>query len=127
MFEDKYQDITLRRIISLLPHKADGSLVHGARTELMDYLGIPRNTFAEWVGERSRSYRNYLYQIAVKYDVSIEWLLGKTDIKKSPAVAETTTEEVSPLRQTAIELLNQLDEAQLANFVGLFSSFRKQK
>ena len=75
-------DIMLERILSLLPKKADGSLVHGARTSFAKSIGAPSNIFAEWIAGRNNSYRNYLYQISAKYNVSVEWLRGETDEKE---------------------------------------------
>jgi hypothetical protein len=77
-------DITLERILSLLPRKPDGKLVHGARSEFARSIELPSNIFAEWISGRNASYKNYLYQIADKYNVSVEWLKGETDIKEKP-------------------------------------------
>ena len=77
-------DITLERIISLLPQK-NGKPEHGAKTIMARELGLPPNIFAEWIGDRNKSYTKYLYQISEKYNVSVEWLKGETDIKEKPA------------------------------------------
>ena len=77
-------DITLERILSLLPQK-NGKPVHGAKTSLARDLEIPPNIFAEWTSGRNKSYFKYLYQISEKYNVSVEWLKGETDIKEKPA------------------------------------------
>ena len=87
-------DITLERILSLLPRKPDGKFVHGVKKELAVFLGLPHNTVMAWENGNSRSYRNYLYQIAEKYNVSVEWLKGETDIKEkvAPAIGDDFTE-----------------------------------
>lgn len=72
-------DITLERILSLIPKKPDGKFVHGAKKDFADSLGLPSNIVAEWISGRNKSYPNYLYEIAAKYDVSVEWLKGETD------------------------------------------------
>ena len=77
-------DITLERILSLLPQK-NGKPVHGAKTSLARELEIPPNIFAEWTSGRNKSYNKYLYQISDKYNVSVEWLKGETDVKEKPA------------------------------------------
>lgn len=82
-------DEVLKRIESLLPRKPDGSLVHGCKKELTDFLGLPSNTMAEWLSGRNRSYRNYIARVAEFYGVSANWILGigETDeIKKDPSV-----------------------------------------
>ena len=74
-------DITLERILSLLPQGKNGKPAHGSKSALARELGLPSNIFAEWVGGRNKSYSNYLYPIAAKYNVSVEWLKGETDEK----------------------------------------------
>ena len=90
-------DKTLERIISLLPTKPDGSLKHGARTEFAKSIGAPGNIFAEWMAGRNGSYKNYIYQIADKYNVSVEWLKGESDQKEkssTPVGAELDAETI---------------------------------
>lgn len=78
-------DKTLERILSLLPHKPDGTLEHGARKEFAQSIGLKNgNLISDWTKGRTNSYNNYLYEIAAKYDVSVEWLRGETD-ERSPA------------------------------------------
>lgn len=73
-------DITLERILSLLPRKADGKLLHGARKEFAQSIGLKNgNLVTDWINGRTNSYKNYLYEIAAKYGVSVEWLRGETD------------------------------------------------
>lgn len=79
-------DITLERIMSLLPKKQGGGIQHGAKKEFARNLGLSGSqVISDWVSGRSTSYKNYLYQISEKYDVSVEWLKGETDIKSKPA------------------------------------------
>ncbi len=114
-------DVMLERIISLLPTKPDGSLVHGARTTFAKSIGAPSNIFAEWIAGRNNSYRNYLYQIAAKYGVSVEWLKGETD-EKSPAP------EGAELSEETMELiLKQLSPAQLADLMGKVAQELKER
>ena len=77
-------DITLEHILSLIPKKPNGDFVHGAKKEFCEKIGAPTNIVNEWVRGVSKSYRNYLYQIAAVYHVSVEWLKGETD-EKNPA------------------------------------------
>lgn len=93
-------DITLERILSLLPHKPDGTLKHGAKGELATLLGFKDgHIFADWIAGRSTSYTNYLYAISDKYNVSVEWLKGETDEKEKPAKhGELTDKQVHLLK-----------------------------
>lgn len=73
-------DITLERILSLLPHKADGKIVHGAKAELARALGYDSGDIVTmWVNGSSASYKKRLSDIALLYNVSVEWLKGETD------------------------------------------------
>lgn len=81
-------DKTLERILSLIPHKPDGRYVHGAKKDFCVSIGAPPNIVNEWERGASKSYNNYLYQIAAKYDVSVEWLKGETDEKNTPVDTE---------------------------------------
>lgn len=79
-------DITLERILSLMPHKPDGSLKHGAKKEFADKIGVKHpQIVSDWIAGRNKSYKSYLYAISAKYGVSVEWLRGETDIKEKTA------------------------------------------
>lgn len=76
-------DITLERILSLIPKKADGKYVHGAKKEFAESIGYDSgDIISMWEKGTSLSYRNKLHEIAAKYGVSVEWLKGETDEKK---------------------------------------------
>ena len=79
-------DITLERILSLIPRKPDGSFVHGAQKEFTtrSHISNPSAVW-EWMNGRSESYKNYLWQIAAAYNVSVEWLRGETDDMRQAA------------------------------------------
>lgn len=78
-------DVTLERILELIPKKENGEFVHGALKSFAESIGLKSgNLISDWVNSRSKSYQNYLYEIAAKYNVSVAWLEGKTD-KKEPA------------------------------------------
>ena len=78
-------DISLERILSLIPRKQDGKFVHGAIKEFASKIGLKSgNVVTDWINGRSKSYSNYLYEISAKYNVSVEWLKGETD-EKIPA------------------------------------------
>ena len=73
-------DTTLERILALIPKKPDGKFVHGALKTFANSIGLKSgNLISDWINGRSESYRGYLYEIAAKYDVSVEWLMGDTD------------------------------------------------
>lgn len=82
-------------------------LKHKTQAQLCEFLGLSRQTFSEWNGGRSNSYLKYLPQIADFLDVSVDYLLGKTDKKN-----KTTPEErsISEIEQELLELTADMDE-----------------
>lgn len=75
-------DIMLQRILSLIPKKPNGDFVHGEKKKFAVSIGFKSGEIvSDWIAGRSDSYKNYLYEISQKYDVSVEWLRGDTDRK----------------------------------------------
>lgn len=98
-------DISLQRILSLIPKKPDGEFVHGAQKEFAERLGLRSgNVISDWIGGRSKSYKKKIYEISDIYNVSVEWLEGKTDIKEKTAadasdgLSEEETQFIQELR-----------------------------
>ena len=82
-------EIVRERILSLIPRNEDGKFVHGALKSFANSIGLKSgNLISDWVNSRSHSYMNYLYEIAAKYNVSVEWLKGETDEKNPPPKVE---------------------------------------
>lgn len=80
-------DIVLERILSLIPKKPDGKFVHGAKKQFAESIGFSGGEIVTmWINGSSDSYKNYLYQIAAQYGVSVAWLRGESEQKKDPAV-----------------------------------------
>lgn len=78
-------DETLKRILSLLPKKPNGSFVHGSKRDFAMSIGYDSgDVVSMWIKGTSVSYKNKLHEIAAKYNVSVEWLKGETD-EKTPA------------------------------------------
>lgn len=77
-------DVTLDRILSLLPRNDDGKIRHGAKAEFARKLGFDSgDVVSMWIKGTSKSYTGYLYEIASMYGVSMAWLRGETD-KREP-------------------------------------------
>lgn len=93
-------DITLERILSLIPRKSDGKFVHGAKKAFAVSIGLKGGeSITMWENGGSTSYTNYLYEISDKYNVSVEWLKGETDEKEKPAKhGELTDKQVHLLK-----------------------------
>lgn len=96
-------DIVLERILSLIPKKPDGKYIHGAKKEFAQSIGYDGGDIVSmWINGSSKSYMGKLHEIAAKYNVSVEWLKGETDIKNP---ASTTADG---WEKEAIQLLSSL-------------------
>ena len=83
-------DITIKIILSLLKEKQK------TQKELTDYLGITQNAFTDWKSGRIKSYRKHLSKIAEFFNVSVDYLLGKEQEKKSPSKLLTPSFPLTP-------------------------------
>ena len=117
-------DVSLQRILSLLPTKPDGKIVRGAKKDFAINIGYESGDIvSQWIKGESTSYKNKLHEIASKYDVSVEWLKGETDIKKETAAPDSLTQEI--LDKLAL-LTPQNREIALAQLDFLISRQEKQ-
>lgn len=116
-------DKTLERIISLIPKKENGDFKHGALKEFANSIGLKSgNLISDWIAGRSVSYNSYIYEIAAKYNVSVEWLKGETDekgIKKQPAA---NSDELTEVQRTALDMIKSMDEDRLKLLIALLKS-----
>ena len=93
-------DVTLERILSLIPKKENGDYVHGAKKEFAMSIGYDNGQIVSmWENGSSSSYKKKLHEISIKYGVSVEWLAGETDERQKENLTdkngegdETTTE-----------------------------------
>ena len=75
-----FMDITLERILKLIPQKKDGRFVHGAISAFAKSIGFANgNVVSDWIAGRNKSYFDHLYEISAKYHVSVAYLRGETD------------------------------------------------
>lgn len=106
-----FLDIMLERILSLIPKKDDGKFVHGALKSFANSIGLKSgNLVSDWMAGRSSSYESYVYEIAEKYNVSVEWLRGETDIKEKPTLSG---EQISEAKKKVIDGLEDMTDEEL--------------
>lgn len=104
-------DITLERILSLIPKKPDGKFVRGAKKEFSNKINIDSTMLSQWINGDSKSYKNYVYQIASICDVSAEWLMGETD-DPAPKAKESGNTDILQLLKDAAPLMSNKDLAE---------------
>ena len=81
-------DITLERILSLIPKNENGKFKHGSKAEFARNIGYDSgDVVSMWQNGSRVSYKKKLHEISLKYGVSVEWLKGETD-EKNPPVPE---------------------------------------
>ena len=107
-------DIIGERVFSLIPKKPDGKYKHGAKADFARSLGFKSGAIvSDWESEKSDSYKNYLYQISALYNVSVEWLQGKTEDKSIKETPDPKIEGVSPTVQELFDFIDRATDAEL--------------
>lgn len=111
-------DVTLTRILSLLPHE-NGKIKRGAKKTFAQSIGYDSGDIVSmWINETSQSYKKKLHQIADEYHVSVAWLKGETD---DPTV------EAEGAKEKAHDQKIVGEDAQLAQFIAKFNRLSPQQ
>lgn len=100
-------DITLERMLSLIPKKSDGKFVHGAKKEFADKIGVDNTTITQWISGASKSYKRYVSSVSLAYDVSVGWLLGETDDPRSIRKPEAQINPVAFIKDLSGSMTNE--------------------
>lgn len=116
-------DKTLKRILSLIPKKEDGTFVHGAKKDFAESIGYSDGQIVSmWENGTSYSYRKKLHEISAVYGVSIEWLKGETD-KKIPSPMDG--DGLSPAKQKLLAAVDELSDEQCEKLFGIIEEVKK--
>lgn len=78
---------TLNRIMQLLKEQ------NKTQKQLMDYLGLGKTAFTGWKNGSNISYKKYIDKIAEFFDVSADYLLGKTEDRR-PKTDKISKEDI---------------------------------
>lgn len=115
-------DVTLTRILSLLPHE-NGKIKRGAKKTFAQSIGYDSGDIVSmWINETSQSYKKKLHQIADEYHVSVAWLKGETDdptveaegAKKAP---NPKTGGVSATTQEIFDFIDSASTEEIADLL----------
>lgn len=113
-------DIVLERVLSLIPKDKSGKYVHGEKAKFAKSIGYNDGSIVSmWENGSSVSYTKKLHQIASTYNVSVEWLEGKTDdpaIKKAPGI---NAEGLSVARKALLDAVDGLTDEQCEKLLGI--------
>lgn len=121
-------DIIGERVFSLIPKKPDGKYKHGAKADFARSLGFKSGAIvSDWESGKSDSYKNYLYQISALYNVSVEWLQGKTEDKSIKETPATEGEGLSAARQKLYGAIANLTDEQCTKLLGVVEWAKENK
>jgi hypothetical protein len=113
-------DIVLERVLSLIPKDKSGKYVHGEKAKFAKSIGYNDGSIVSmWENGSSVSYTKKLHQIASTYNVSVEWLEGKTDDPAIKKERPADGEALSDMQLEAIEFVKSLPEDKLNRFLRL--------
>jgi transcriptional regulator with XRE-family HTH domain len=119
-------DIVLERILSLIPKGPDGKYVHGAKTKFAKKIGYNDGAIvAMWENGSSISYNKKLYQIAEEYNVSVEWLQGKTEDKSIKETPDPKIEGVSDAKKALLGAIDSLSDEQCRKLLPIVLSAKQ--
>lgn len=97
--------------------------------ELASFLGINQNTYSYWENGKVKIDSDSLSKLADYFDVSIDYLLGKSDLKKEDSDSTPDSSRTSATLNELMELCSSLSDEELndvLNYVGYVRSKRKK-
>ncbi len=109
---------TLDRIIDLLKEQKV------SQKELCEHLGIKKNAFTNWKSGQNNSYMKHLPQIAEYLDVSVDYLLCKTEIRKGAAPTE---QPLTPMQEKAFNMILSLPDSALEDLMGFLDALQDKQ
>lgn len=125
-------DVTLTRILSLLPHE-NGKIKRGAKKTFAQSIGYGSGDIVSmWINGASQSYKKKLHQIADEYHVSVAWLKGETE---DPTVEAEGIKEahdpkiggVSDAKQKLYDAIANLTDEQCTKLLGVVEWAKENK
>lgn len=119
-------DITLERMLTLIPKKENGDFKHGALSQFARSIGFKDgHIVSDWIAGNSESYKNYIYQVSALYHVSVEWLQGKTEDKSIKETPDPKIEGVSKAKKALLGAIDDLTDAQCEKLLPIVLSAKQ--
>lgn len=119
-------DITLERMLTLIPKKENGNFKHGALSQFARSIGFKDgHIVSDWIAGNSESYKNYIYQVSALYHVSVEWLQGKTEDKSIKETPDPKIEGVSKAKKALLGAIDDLTDAQCEKLLPIVLSAKQ--
>ena len=85
---------------------------------LTDYLGINKNAFTNWLNGNNVSYIKHLPQIAEFFNVSVDYLLGREEIKTEPTIlAYSGNERIDSIANEILKTNLTEEDIKLLEFI----------
>lgn len=121
-------DISLIRILSLIPKNENGKYKHGSKAEFARSIGYDSgDIISMWENGSSVSYKKKLHEIAAKYNVSVEWLKGETDEKGVKKQHPADSEALTETQRAAIDMIKAMSDSDLEMYVEILKTIKKKK
>lgn len=119
-------DITLERMLTLIPKKENGNFKHGALSQFARSIGFKDgHIVSDWIAGNSESYKNYIYQVSALYHVSVEWLQGKTEDKSIKETPDPKIEGVSEAKKALQDAIDDLTDEQCRKLLTIVLSAKQ--
>lgn len=80
------------------------------QSDLAEILKVRQNTISNWETGRNEPDQQALYELSKFFDVSIDYILGNSDVKKEPTPKEW--DSLTDFQKNIIALMGKLSEAQ---------------
>ena len=120
-------DISLSRILSLIPKDESGKYKYGSKAKFARSIGYDSGDIVSmWENGSSVSYKKKIHEIAAKYNVSVEWLKGETDDKGIKKETITFGDGFTAKQAKGIELIKSLSEDELDRAMAALEAFFKK-
>lgn len=101
-----------------------------SQKNLADAIGVARSTIAMWESEASQPDNDSLHQLADYFDVTVDYLLDRTD-DKTPSNKKTSDDEpeidINSIEYALYGEVRELDEDEKKQLLELVKIMRKKK